>query len=243
MMDWGVPDWRDAAAYPATGDALTIREWWWQFTRRRPDYRQLWQRLWPELQNFVEANSEWCRVLTEDEGSLNSAIETRWARVHLAGYLHELRTRFRLKGLADPRIGDRNDDQLRHLHYAEDRAAAVEYYSLEAVREDQQDGFVLYRFNLDRPIDEQLEDAKKYLSDMQRHAKGKAVEWRRHRSKWPLYLRALDAKDAGASQPEMADVFWTRRNQRRADGKIEKPPQSARDTYAQACELRDNFKI
>ena len=31
---WGVPDWRDAKAYPAPGD-LSLRQGWWEFTRRR----------------------------------------------------------------------------------------------------------------------------------------------------------------------------------------------------------------
>ena len=37
MTDWGVPDWTDEAAYLRK---ITDREWWWQFTRRRPDYRE-----------------------------------------------------------------------------------------------------------------------------------------------------------------------------------------------------------
>src|SRR5262245_55293517 len=44
LMDWGVPDWTNGAAYPST---LTMREWWWQFTRRRPDYRALWTKWAP----------------------------------------------------------------------------------------------------------------------------------------------------------------------------------------------------
>jgi len=35
----GVPDWRDAAAYP-TLDELTLEQWRWEFLRRNHDYRR-----------------------------------------------------------------------------------------------------------------------------------------------------------------------------------------------------------
>lgn len=38
--DWGVPDWRDADAYPKK---LDPRLWRWEFARRRPDYRATWE--------------------------------------------------------------------------------------------------------------------------------------------------------------------------------------------------------
>ena len=40
---WGVPDWRDPAAYP-TADELDDLEWRWEFLRRRHGYRQDWLR-------------------------------------------------------------------------------------------------------------------------------------------------------------------------------------------------------
>jgi hypothetical protein len=36
---WGVPDWRDASAYPSE---LRPAEWAWQFLRRNPEYRLWW---------------------------------------------------------------------------------------------------------------------------------------------------------------------------------------------------------
>lgn len=39
--DWGVPDWRDASAYPSP--SMELEDWRWQFVRRRPDYRQAWK--------------------------------------------------------------------------------------------------------------------------------------------------------------------------------------------------------
>ena len=247
MMDWGVPDWRDATGYPSTDSALSLEQWCWEFTRRRPDYRALWQRLWPELQNFVEVNAEWCRALADDERALNSEVETRWAKVHLQPYLHELRTCYRLNGLPDPRIGDRDDDQLRHLLYLEDRHCAVEYHTLDAVMMDQAAGYLLYRFDPKRPAPKQLEDAGAYLRDMQKAAHGgKKVHWKPESKNWPLYLRALDAHDADASPDDMASVFWPLLSEprpARKDGIETKPVKRAKHTHEQACALRDFFKI
>ena len=36
--EWGIPDWRDPAAYGAA-DSWTDHRWRWEFTRRRADYR------------------------------------------------------------------------------------------------------------------------------------------------------------------------------------------------------------
>ena len=44
---WGCPDWRDASAYPVSGDSLKQWEWKWQFVRRLPHYRNYWVGLDP----------------------------------------------------------------------------------------------------------------------------------------------------------------------------------------------------
>jgi hypothetical protein len=41
VADWGLPDWRDTKAYPTSQTPRLV--WWWQFLRRRPDYRDEWQ--------------------------------------------------------------------------------------------------------------------------------------------------------------------------------------------------------
>lgn len=39
----GVPDWRDAAAYPKSHE-LTLSDWRWEFLRRNPKYREDYKR-------------------------------------------------------------------------------------------------------------------------------------------------------------------------------------------------------
>ncbi len=40
---WGIPDWRDAGAYP-NAENMGDRAWRWEFLRRREDYREDWKR-------------------------------------------------------------------------------------------------------------------------------------------------------------------------------------------------------
>jgi hypothetical protein len=39
----GVPDWRDASAYPRNDDALSDDQWRWEFIRRLKEYRAGWE--------------------------------------------------------------------------------------------------------------------------------------------------------------------------------------------------------
>ena len=63
---------------------------------------------------------------------------------------------------------------------------------------------------------------------------GKQNTLKPRRDLWPLYLRALDAKDAGASYDSMCKSFWPNELDK-------KTPQSARDVYEAAEALRNNF--
>jgi hypothetical protein len=41
QSQWGIPNWTQAENYP---NKMTDLEWRWEFVRRRPDYRELWNR-------------------------------------------------------------------------------------------------------------------------------------------------------------------------------------------------------
>ncbi len=236
-MDWGVLDWRDANAYPKSGDALTIRQWWWQFTRRNPEYRRLWQERQPLRQEFSERNIEWCRAMAANDGcSLEIEIEHQWSKHLFPGDLPNLREKFGLTAFLDPRADRVDDLKLRSFQHTEGAPAHVAYFNIRALEKDQDDeNFYLLRFDLKRPIPEQLEAAGKHLIEMQRHASGKAVKWHRDTDKWPLFLRALDARDTSekATFEEMAATFWP---------KEEPSAQKARDTFNAAHKLRNYFQ-
>ncbi|WP_296164703.1 hypothetical protein [uncultured Brevundimonas sp.] len=101
---------------------------------------------------------------------------------------------------------------------------------------------ILFNFDLSRPLKPQLDVAARYLTEVQREKFGKVATRRPRRTNWPEFLRAIDARDAGATYREMRDVFWPDRSPRK-DGREQKTEQNARDVHAAACKLRDNFPI
>ena len=99
-------------------------------------------------------------------------------------------------------------------------------------------GIVQYVFDLSRPIGTQIEKVKKDLPQEQEHHFGMENTRSPQKENWPLHLRALDAKDSGASYSEMAEAFWPD-----LWHVGEKTAPSARDTYFAAVRVQDNFPI
>jgi hypothetical protein len=110
------------------------------------------------------------------------------------------------------------------------------YIDLERRREEYQReaGLRQVTFDLSRPLAEQLVLAEELLSGWQREYHGRKNARKPHLDNWPLFLRAIDARDAGATYAAMVKAFWPGQD---------KSPQSARDTHKAACQLRDNFPI
>jgi hypothetical protein len=91
-----------------------------------------------------------------------------------------------------------------------------------------------YRFDITKPLEPQIKNARDSLLRIQAEIHGKKNTPRPRKLSWPLFLRALDARDCEATYAEMASTFWPG---------LRKTEQSARDTYEQAARLRDNFPI
>lgn len=206
-----------------------MREWWWEFTRRRPDYRELWA----------------------------SAKPLEGEEFRFAPDVDEFRLRFELSQIHDP-SRQLSDWDLMHFQYPRnfarsprerlseqvglphiDQAAAI---AARRGKLAEAEGHKLYNFDLSHPLGPQLERAEQYLKAVQLELFGKVGTRRPRVDNWREFLRAIDARDAGATYSQMSDEFWPGRANRK-DGREEKTPQSARDTYAAACALRDNFPI
>lgn len=218
--DWGVPDWKDGSAYPAL-DQITTREWWWEFTRRRPDYRALWEDARPR----------------EKYGS------------RYAPDLDAFRLKFELSVIHDP-TRRLTDWDLMHFRYPRNYARSPREELLEQADNPyaerafatathrgklaEEHGHMLYNFDLSHPLAPQLEQAERFLKAVQEELFGKVGTRRPRQGNWREFLRVLDGRDSGASYATIAAELWPGQ---------EKTPQSARDTYVAACELRDNFPI
>lgn len=230
--DWGVPDWLDAGAYPAV-DGMTIREWWWEFTRRRPDYRAMW----------------------------NAADEIEDKSHRYAPDVDAFRLKFKLSVIHDPRlqftdwdlmhfrypvngfIQERNDDAaMREAQFIIDNRDRLPHNFLDAEIErrkarrisEKEAGIRHYVFDLSEPLDPQITKAGQELKHLQAELFGKKQR-RKLDEFWPTYLRVVDARDAGATYEEIREQFWP------DDDK--KLFTASRDTYKAACRVRDNFPI
>ncbi len=237
-MDWGVPDWRDANAYPSP-NGLNLYEWWWEFTRRRPDYRELW--------TSGKAGSCWDSRTKETQ--------------YYPADLHRLRLSFQLNVLLDPTISYPASKLSAHYFSLNGWAPPPTRTVSEALKDirslvehlgpgeiDQQiaeeerkaaaaeeAGLMLYSFDISKPLGPQLDRAEAFLTFWQDRRFGKQNTRRAgRRYNWPRFLRALDAREEGATYSMMKVVFWPGQT---------KEDTAARDTYEDAVRLRDNFPI
>jgi hypothetical protein len=94
-------------------------------------------------------------------------------------------------------------------------------------------GIFSYIFNVSAPLGQQLDRARDHLLRMQREMFGDVNTRRPRKNLWTLYLRALDARDAGETYMAIGATFWPG-----ANGQVEF---KARDVFKAAEQLRDNF--
>lgn len=232
--DWGLPDWRDGAAYPHD---LTDRQWWWQFTRRRPDYRGLWLEHRPSEEMILAAGPD-ARCYPPDRHSLylnfqlNALLDPRREYSNLELSCH----RRSLNGTAPVSTGVRREALNEALALFDDLGPGYVKQALEEATNQsaaaENAGVMLYSFDLSKPLPDQILAAEKTLEFWQERRFGKLNPRRPHDANWSLYLRALDAKEERATFAMMASQFWPGQ---------QKTPQSARDTHKAATALRDNF--
>jgi hypothetical protein len=231
------PDWRVPADYAFAAD-LSPEQWAWEFLRRNPGYRREWadfRDAWQALEAAYgrpperdfqawqrdprayvvvgrDAGAGDCRV-DEDQVLIECALGARW------GFY-----KFPLDPACDrPVIGEQLSwrevpQGVRRLE-PEDKA----YLGDDPVR-------VGLGFDLDLPLREQLERAKRYLLATQRgRVRDGAVRLRTVASlwsDWQRYLRCLDGLEAAAPEEEMARV-------------LERAAESLADDCREAQHLRD----
>lgn len=222
---WGVPDWRDASEYELADD-LSLCEWRWQFTRRRADYRQ----------DFEKALMDINRPRPARDLGIDDDTELKAARS--MPFPHPLAKKYGLENMYDPIISDWSG-----LGIEDEVEWSSGLLSCDKAKAAQDPGrgyerkyaahYVPLIFDLSRPLEAQLEDAQHHLAikanlyyyNEETGQTELPRSHRLHRSKFPVYIRLLDAKSAGATLSQISTEILaggpTRDDQRTAGNMLQ----------------------
>jgi len=191
----GVPDWRDENAYPSVieltngENELTNDEWRWEFLRRRNDYREDFAR--------------------PDESYIGESKGRYFERIYFMGNLADPTRSVKAMKTKKPDTSDPFSNLFQgnfDITFLDTNLKALygDPFTGEHPRGKAQPYHLDLRVDLTHPLPPQF-------LRLYRFAKSIKSSWqpslrRPHRSKWPLYLRVLDAHDAGAKLREIGEV-------------------------------------
>ena len=224
--EWGIPDWRDPAAYGDVKHWGDMR-WRWEFYRRRDDLRAAFD-------SRAQETYEYCLKLHENP--LYGAGRTlRPDEPGFTAQSYYVDDPFGYGGIPNPRISEQPSDAIFSLDYPGAnsiiRGEGPRWPGKPEKTVALGDGELAVVFDLDKPIGPQLERLKNELTVRQISRHGAALQKRRHPSKWLGYLRTLDARADGASWAEIAALHPL----------TAQTEQTARDIWEAANALRFNF--
>ena len=176
--DWGTPDPRDGAAYPATA---TWPQWGWQFLRRRRDYRRRYEQL-----IGGHGHRETCEIEDGRATHWRSPVEV-------------LRHEYGIYPSSQNSTLDPCLDE-RPLFEGLEVITEVEVEGDAPVNLPK----VLLEFDVALPVEPQLAAAKRLL--LQRTKKLPRPQLQI--AKFPTYLRLLDFDELGATQKEIGQTLF-----------------------------------
>jgi hypothetical protein len=214
--NWGVPDWRNAAAYEAQ---RSPRQWRWEFLRRRQDYREDW------LMHYEPSRREALAIF--GNMPLPEGV-TSWED-HYSGIASfpDSAWKYGIAPLVDP---SRTCSEFELWQYFQhEHPYLLRFASRERFGEIEDTGRAVVVFDLNKPLSEQLRKAERKLRISQVNKFGSVSVRRPHEQRWPVYLRAIDARDAGERLETIGrDVL----------GRIDDAAQHARNTLRQADRVK-----
>src|SRR4051794_14862574 len=154
VSEWGVPDWRDASAYP---DPATFSEsrWRWEFTRRRKDYREAWD-TWAPITHARQATYAKGKLLSADDLNFRAEVPKAKELFGLYGSCPNPRN-------PEPRVGGGQGPILLNFNNQVWLSGAHDLDRLREAHLRLNPGEVVLKFRLDAPIEEQIAKAKQTL--------------------------------------------------------------------------------
>ncbi len=163
--NWHVPDWQDKAAYPKANE-LTDDQWLWEFLRRRIDYRKDWLNHSENIKGDTAPHLAHCIGTTEKYGLWGDC-------------------------LLDPTLSV-NELPDGEPHFTNTSGKTHDFDTMIACPE-LADTLVNYQFDLAKPLEPQLKEAKITLKSEREYRGIKDPDKRIRRPQYPSYLRVLDA--------------------------------------------------
>jgi hypothetical protein len=201
--DWGLPDWTLKAGYPAPRGPKEMTIWAWEFLRRNPEYRVFWKE---KIEPFIDMTGgdlpphKELKARVVPGGIYRDAAGTFWP------YLDELRTRFGVENPSPPQSTTPSHFTTTYISWVQNEGGDNQRISLERHQ-------VAYIFDLTRPLKRQFEMAEKSATREQEYRQESgAVNLKNSRNrdaeKYVLYLRILDADEAGARSEDIGDRLF-----------------------------------
>lgn len=229
---WGVPDWRDAAAYPRS---LSDDLWRWEFLRRREDYRNDWELWYPRTAEWQKDHEDEHRfdALFLWMGNWHPDPNHPNFRALMPGSIEK----YGLDGLPNPAIGNPEN-----FYFTKPREAGFLMPGM-MLHGGRSTAYMIPRdhgalcIDLKKPIRPQL---ARYEQLFARIAKGLSLKMNEdrkyHRGNFVDCLRALDAESEDVDI-DRSTLHQTIRPTKRVKNKTD----SGEELLRQAHELRDRI--
>lgn len=226
-----LPNWRNPKEYPDPAKTARL-DWAWQFLRRNPDYQNLWSQL--IAPNYDRKHV--VHIIKQQRGSARLYSDRARPRLIETSGDYDLPPFVSQFGITS--IPPDPSEKKAELQFA---AQFIRYRpgGMRKVSPDLQDHEVLVWFNLQWPIEAQLNSARQVLEQQikAKNLAGAPFRFRYRPEKYANYLRVLDAKATNMSDEAIASVIYP--------NLPDSHPEHAgshrvRDDLAAAKRLRDN---
>lgn len=191
---WGIPDWRDEAAYPAE---LPDELWRWEFLRRREGYRRDWEREYSKTVRWYSEHSfqEWIGGKALDAPALESPgpfepgnfdcdPQSEEFIVWMKGGMQK----YRMQRLINPAIARPRNLDFHSVHLIDSGDCVF--------------GPLALVLDPNASLETHIETLKQGLDAL----RAKNGDRRNRRAEWASYLRALDGKACGATNKDIWEV-------------------------------------
>jgi hypothetical protein len=205
MKKWGFPDGSDRSSYPDNEDRWSDGRWRWEFTRRREDY----------CEDFEKAAAAKVKILKAmepldekyDPEDLNPDNPNQIA----GGDGDECLRKYGLHFLLHPKFDfeqlpvcfcDSPGPAGLWLGSGKRHAPVVQTVPLP-------DGFATVVVDLSKKLEPQIREMTTRLLVVQKKMFGEISGRRKHRGTWIRYLRVIDRRTAGATLNDLADIAAT----------------------------------